>query len=100
MSIAVFHVQAAYPDCVYSRVSRADEALNPAPGYQPLLSWGVVNERMAWGVLLLMGGGFALADGCQVRDTSGRVRGVVWDGVWSMMVGITAKRVELSLIHI
>lgn len=34
--------------------------------YTPLLNWRLVNEKMAWGVLLLMGGGFAIADACSV----------------------------------
>ncbi|ESO91712.1 hypothetical protein LOTGIDRAFT_163443 [Lottia gigantea] len=33
--------------------------------YEPILNWKIVHEKVAWGVLLLMGGGFAIADGCQ-----------------------------------
>ncbi|XP_067670037.1 Na(+)/citrate cotransporter-like [Haliotis asinina] len=44
-------------------------------GYQPVLSWKAVNERMAWGVILLMGGGFALADACQRSGLSRWVSG-------------------------
>ncbi|KAK3776503.1 hypothetical protein RRG08_060219 [Elysia crispata] len=33
--------------------------------YEKLLDWSTVNARLAWNVLLLMGGGFALADGCE-----------------------------------
>ena len=36
--------------------------------YVPLLTWKFVNDKMAWGVLLLMGGGFAVADGCAVSS--------------------------------
>ncbi|CAG5124197.1 unnamed protein product [Candidula unifasciata] len=38
--------------------------------YEPLLDWATVNRRMAWGVLLLMGGGFAMAEACQVSGLS------------------------------
>lgn len=34
--------------------------------YIPLLNWRVVHEKLSWGVILLMGGGFALADACKV----------------------------------
>ena len=36
--------------------------------YIPLLTWRIVHEKLAWGVLLLMGGGFALADACNVSQ--------------------------------
>ncbi|GFR67609.1 solute carrier family 13 member 2-like [Elysia marginata] len=34
-------------------------------GYGKLLDWTTVNNRLSWNVLLLMGGGFALATGCE-----------------------------------
>ncbi|XP_025091970.1 solute carrier family 13 member 5-like isoform X1 [Pomacea canaliculata] len=57
------------------RARQRQEALEFPSGYQPILTWKLVNERLAWGVLLLMGGGFALADGCQVSGLSKWVSG-------------------------
>uniref|UniRef100_A0A4X1UKY9 Solute carrier family 13 member 5 n=1 Tax=Sus scrofa TaxID=9823 RepID=A0A4X1UKY9_PIG len=31
----------------------------------PLLNWKVVQEKVPWGIVLLLGGGFALAKGCE-----------------------------------
>ena len=31
-----------------------------------LLEWDVVNQKMAWNVIILLGGGFALAEACKV----------------------------------
>jgi len=41
--------------------------VGPAPA---LLDWPTVNNRMPWSVILLLGGGFALADACQVLRLS------------------------------
>lgn len=41
--------------------------------YIPLLTWRIVHEKLAWGVLLLMGGGFALADACNASGLSSAI---------------------------
>ncbi|XP_069106315.1 solute carrier family 13 member 2-like isoform X3 [Argopecten irradians] len=41
------------------------------PGYAPILTWPVAEKKIAWGVILLFGGGFALAD---ASNTSGLSR--------------------------
>lgn len=34
-----------------------------------LLNWKTVNEKMPWNIVFLLGGGFALAKGSEVRNT-------------------------------
>lgn len=36
-----------------------------APYYRPLLTWEQVHRKLPWGVIILLGGGFALANACQ-----------------------------------
>lgn len=38
--------------------------------YEPLLTWSVVQEKLPWGILILMGGGFAMAKGVQASGLS------------------------------
>jgi len=34
--------------------------------FEPILKWQVVAQRVPWGVIILLGGGFALASGAKV----------------------------------
>ena len=34
----------------------------------PLLDWNTVQQKLPWGVIILLGGGFALADMCKVSS--------------------------------
>ncbi|XP_022093209.1 solute carrier family 13 member 5-like [Acanthaster planci] len=36
----------------------------------PLLTWSIVQKKLPWNVVLLLGGGFALADGCRESGLS------------------------------
>lgn len=49
--------------------SSAWEIENPGRLKAPpaLLNWKTVNEKMPWNIVLLLGGGFALAKGSEVR---------------------------------
>lgn len=40
----------------------------PAEAPTPLLTWDIVHEKMPWNILLLLGGGFALAHGSEVMQ--------------------------------
>ncbi|KAM3615722.1 uncharacterized protein V6R79_006722 [Siganus canaliculatus] len=42
----------------------------PAEPPTPLLTWELVHEKMPWNILLLLGGGFALAHGSEVSGLS------------------------------
>ncbi|BFZ18263.1 hypothetical protein BsWGS_21302 [Bradybaena similaris] len=76
ISILLFILPARPPAwlwCCRSKTEAASEVLEELPIYEPVLDWNSVNKRMAWGVLLLMGGGFALADACEISGLSGWV---------------------------
>lgn len=40
----------------------------PAEAPSPLLNWDIVHEKMPWNILLLLGGGYALAHGSEVMQ--------------------------------
>uniref|UniRef100_A0A665USI9 Solute carrier family 13 member 2-like n=1 Tax=Echeneis naucrates TaxID=173247 RepID=A0A665USI9_ECHNA len=63
MSSLLFCIPSTFPRCQ----SRHDA---PAEAHSALLTWDVVHEKMPWNILLLLGGGFALAHGSEKSGLS------------------------------
>ncbi|XP_049926706.1 solute carrier family 13 member 2-like [Epinephelus moara] len=59
--------------CIPSNLPRCwgtSEDGAPAEAPSPLLNWDIVHEKMPWNILLLLGGGFALAHGSEKSGLS------------------------------
>ena len=50
--------------CFYRLFSERKSPFYPPP----LLNWKVAQEKVPWGIVLLLGGGFAVAKGCEVTS--------------------------------
>ncbi|NXY60695.1 S13A1 protein, partial [Callaeas wilsoni] len=50
--------------------SRTSNGQNTVFGYTPLITWKEFQSCMPWEIAILVGGGFALADGCEVSKLS------------------------------
>ncbi|NXW04008.1 S13A1 protein, partial [Fregetta grallaria] len=55
------------PAKTFSRTSNGE---NTVFGYTPLITWKEFQSCMPWEIAILVGGGFALADGCEVSKLS------------------------------
>ncbi|XP_029964852.1 solute carrier family 13 member 2 isoform X2 [Salarias fasciatus] len=62
MSSLFFCIPSKFPTC---RGSADDD-----DDFSTLLNWDIVHEKMPWNILLLLGGGFALAHGSEVSGLS------------------------------
>ncbi|NXC52077.1 S13A1 protein, partial [Aleadryas rufinucha] len=51
-------------------LSRTSNGENTVYGYIPLITWKEFQSCMPWEIAILVGGGFALADGCEVSKLS------------------------------
>ncbi|XP_022296194.2 solute carrier family 13 member 2-like [Crassostrea virginica] len=83
----------------------------PRPGYRPILTWQTAQSKVSWGVIILLGGGFALADaatksglssyvGCQLtffKDTDPWVMNLVVCLVIAAITEITSNTAIASL---
>ncbi|XP_061638609.1 solute carrier family 13 member 2-like [Phyllopteryx taeniolatus] len=65
MSALFFCIPSKFPRC-----GGTSEDGGPAEAAPPLLTWEIVHEKMPWNILLLLGGGFALAHGSEVSGLS------------------------------
>ncbi|XP_054649711.1 solute carrier family 13 member 2-like [Dunckerocampus dactyliophorus] len=54
----------------FPRWGRRSDDEGPAEAPSPLLTWDIVHEKMPWGIILLLGGGFALAHGSEISGLS------------------------------
>ncbi|KAH3888914.1 hypothetical protein DPMN_012959 [Dreissena polymorpha] len=70
MSVILFFLPSKLPKFGKKDDEHKKDEWTATSEYVPLLTWKYVNNKMAWGVLLLMGGGFALADGCATSGLS------------------------------
>ncbi|KAG9265766.1 solute carrier family 13 member 2-like [Astyanax mexicanus] len=73
MSMLFFIIPSQLPLSVCNAVDNEEEETSerPKPTAPPaLLQWKVVHERMPWNIVLLLGGGFALASGSEVSGLS------------------------------
>uniref|UniRef100_A0A8D3B779 Solute carrier family 13 member 2 n=1 Tax=Scophthalmus maximus TaxID=52904 RepID=A0A8D3B779_SCOMX len=65
MSTLFFCIPSNFPRCC----GRSRDGA-PAEAPTPLLTWDIVHEKMPWNILLLLGGGFALAHGSEKSGLS------------------------------
>nr|XP_022906389.1 protein I'm not dead yet [Onthophagus taurus] len=58
----------AKPDFIYwFKTDKSERAKTPSPA---LITWKVVQQKLPWGLIFLLGGGFALAEGSNVSGMS------------------------------
>lgn len=54
----------------FLRIFSKDESKRPKVASPPLITWKAVQQKMPWGLIFLLGGGFALAEGSKASGMS------------------------------
>ncbi|XP_034758531.2 solute carrier family 13 member 2-like [Acipenser ruthenus] len=74
MALVLFVIPSKLPSCFCSGGGREGEESQKIKAPKALLDWDTVHQKMPWNILLLLGGGFALAKGSEASGLS------VWMG--------------------
>ncbi|XP_064609432.1 solute carrier family 13 member 2-like [Liolophura sinensis] len=69
LAISLFIVPSARPNFLCLRSKNGRDSNNPGPRVA-LLDWDTVTHKFSWGIVLLLGGGYALALACQKSGLS------------------------------
>lgn len=67
ISVLLFIFPSEFPNYLCFRRKAASRPPGPAPA---ILDWPTANKQMPWSVIILLGGGFALADACKESGLS------------------------------
>ncbi|XP_038615202.1 solute carrier family 13 member 2 [Tachyglossus aculeatus] len=72
IGVILFIVPSEIPCCLCSRTRRRQQegSREKSRAPQALLNWKMVNDKMPWNIVLLLGGGFALAKGSEASGLS------------------------------
>ncbi|XP_041097220.1 solute carrier family 13 member 5 isoform X2 [Polyodon spathula] len=70
IAILLFIVPSKKPQLCFWRDESSETDPQSSSPWAPLLSWEVVHKKMPWSIVLLLGGGFALAKGSEVSGLS------------------------------
>ncbi|XP_077995946.1 solute carrier family 13 member 2-like [Glandiceps talaboti] len=67
IAVSLFIFPSHPPNCLCCRRRNDNSKKGPQLG---LLDWKIVHHKLPWGIVLLFGGGFALAEGCKASGLS------------------------------
>ncbi|XP_043910329.1 solute carrier family 13 member 2 [Protopterus annectens] len=80
ISVLLFLIPSEIPCCLTRKTETTEDANQGKEGEEKqkkfkappaLLTWKTVHEKMPWSIVILLGGGFALAHGCEKSGLSG-----------------------------
>ncbi|KAG5882360.1 hypothetical protein JTB14_009886 [Gonioctena quinquepunctata] len=75
--VMILFVVPSKPDFIY--MFSKDESKRPKAMSESLLTWRIVNQKMPWSMIFLLGGGFTMAEGAKASGMSSMIAGWLKD---------------------